>query len=116
MLFRSYVFRHHRIKRLKIYSNKVELSKDKLRLSFHFANKHCLLCDHCKKKSLLTNIKNGSVSVYIGDGLSDVCPSQHVNMVFAKGDFLRYFKGNKLSCIPFKTLKDVYRYFKRSLL
>ena len=62
----NYVFRHHRIKRLKIYSNKVELSKDKLRLSFPFANKHCLLCAHCKKKSLLTNIKNGSVSVYIG--------------------------------------------------
>lgn len=112
----NYVFRHNRIRDLKIYSNKVKITKDKLALSFPFANKNCLLCAHCKKKSLLANIKNDSTSIYIGDGFSDVCPSQHVNIVFAKGDLLKYFKANKLSCIPFKTLKDIYRYFRRVLL
>ncbi|MDD5166454.1 MAG: MtnX-like HAD-IB family phosphatase [Candidatus Omnitrophica bacterium] len=111
----SYVFRHHRIKGLKIYSNRVELTKDKLTLNFPYANKHCLLCAHCKKESLMANIKDNSTSVYIGDGLSDVCPSQHVDIVFAKADLLRYFRANRLKCVPFKTLKDVYRYFKRIL-
>ncbi len=109
------VFGHHRIKGLEIYSNKVELTRDKLVLSFPYANKHCLLCAHCKKKSLLANIKNGSTSVYIGDGMSDVCASQQVDQVFAKADLLKYYKGNRLKCTPFKNLKDVYRFFKRSL-
>ena len=110
-----YVFSHHRIKGLKIYSNKVELTKDKLVLSFPYANKRCLLCAHCKKKSLLANIKRDSTSIYIGDGLSDLCASQQADKVFAKADLLKYFKRNKLKCTPFKTLKDVYGYFERDL-
>lgn len=104
------------IKGLKIYSNRLEFSRDKLKLSFPFGDRKCRDCAHCKKNNLLSNIKRSSLSIYIGDGLSDICPAQHADIVFAKGDLLRYFKNKKLDCVPYNTLKDVYGYFRRSLI
>jgi 2,3-diketo-5-methylthio-1-phosphopentane phosphatase len=110
------IFTNNRIRNLRIYSNKARFSKDRLVLRFPFADKDCQICAHCKKRSLLTNVNREVLSIYIGDGLSDVCPSQYANIVFAKGSLLRHLKNKRLSCVPYKTLRDVYGYFRKSLV
>ena len=97
---------------LKIYSNKLKFTKEGLRPVFPFVNKDCLKCAHCKKSSLTSNINNGELKVYVGDGLSDVCSSKCADLVFAKEALLEHYRDNKLSCIPYKSLKDVYEYFR----
>lgn len=106
----------HGIRNLKVYSNKMRLNKDSLIPIFPFTDKHCHLCAHCKAKNLLANVDRESIIIYIGDGRSDVCPSQYADIVFAKDDLLRYFKEKKLTCFAYKDLKDVYNYFKRSFV
>lgn len=108
------ILRNNGISDLKIYSNKLKFSKDKLKLLFPFRDRKCCICAHCKRNNLLSNINGDSISIYIGDGLSDSCPAQYADIVFAKGDLLKYFKEKKLGCIPYKTLKDVYGYLRRS--
>jgi 2,3-diketo-5-methylthio-1-phosphopentane phosphatase len=102
------------IRRLKIYSNKLRVAKDNLIPQFPYANRKCHFCAHCKTKNLLANVGRESIIVYIGDGRSDVCPSQYADLVFAKDDLLRHFKDQGLTCFAYKDLKDVYNYFKRS--
>lgn len=108
------ILEYNGIKNLKVCSNKLKFSRKKLVPVFHLSGDRCLKCGHCKMSSLFTHTRKGSPMIYVGDGLSDACPSKHVNVVFAKEDLLEYCKRNKMPYIPYRTLKDVYEYFKRS--
>ena len=102
------------IRNLKVYSNKLQFAKGKLIPYFPFRSKKCQVCAPCKTKNLLANVAPDSIIVYIGDGRSDICPSQYADLVFAKDDLLKYFQDQKLTCFSYESLKDVYTYFKRS--
>ncbi|MFA6078486.1 MAG: MtnX-like HAD-IB family phosphatase [Candidatus Omnitrophota bacterium] len=100
---------------LDVYSNRLKLDGDRLMPRFPIVNKSCLMCGHCKKKSMFSNSRKCHTVVYIGDGASDVCASKHADLVFAKGTLAKYFASKKLDHIPIKGLKDTYEYFKRRL-
>lgn len=108
------ILKSNGIKGLKIYSNKLKFRQGRLIPRFDFTDKYCGKCAHCKKNSLFANAGKGSKTVYVGDGLSDTCPSGYADLVFAKEDLLKYCKRNKIPCIPYKELKDVYEYFKEN--
>lgn len=97
----------------RIYCNSLKQHKNKWVLGFPFTNKRCRICAHCKRDSLLAFSNGATTRIYIGDGLSDVCPSRYAHLVFAKDDLLRYYKQHNLECVPFKKLKDVYKHLKR---
>jgi len=102
------------IKNLKIYSNKLLMSKNELVPRFPYSSRKCQICAHCKTKNLLANVNKDSIIIYIGDGRSDICPSKYADIVFAKDELLDFFKAKNLTCFSYKNLKDVYEYFKRS--
>lgn len=104
------------IKNLKIYSNKLRLIKNELLPQFPYSSDKCHICAHCKTKNLLANVSKESIIIYIGDGRSDICPSQYADIIFAKDDLLKHFKDKNLTCFSYRNLKDVYDYFKRSFL
>lgn len=110
------VLRNYAIKNLKIYSNKLRFARNRLIPCFPFRSSKCQVCAHCKTKNLLANIKPESIIMYIGDGRSDICPAQYADLVFAKGDLLKYFQDRNLACFSYGGLKDVYDYFKRSFV
>ncbi|MDI6605800.1 MAG: MtnX-like HAD-IB family phosphatase [Candidatus Omnitrophota bacterium] len=101
--------------RLKIYSNRLHLRKDRLIPVFPFADKKCRICAHCKKKNLLENSDRDSIIIYIGDGRSDNCPVQYAHIVFAKKELLEFCRNQRLAHIPYKGLEQVYDYFKERL-
>ncbi len=108
------ILNHHTIKKTKVYSNKLQLAKDRLISFFPFGSKNCRLCAHCKTKNLLANVDKNSIIIYIGDGNSDICPAEYADIIFAKKDLLKYCKDKKLHCVRYDSLKEVYSYFKRS--
>lgn len=101
---------------LKIYSNKLKFARDKLIPCFPYRSRKCQVCAHCKTKNLLANVSADSIIIYIGDGRSDICPSQYADLVFAKDALLKYFQDKGLTCFSYESLKDVYTYFKRSFV
>lgn len=104
------------VPRSKIYSNRLRFSNGCLLPQFPFMNKKCRRCAHCKTKNLLANKSRNSIICYIGDGLSDMCPAEKSDIVFAKGELLAYLKRRHISCVSYRTLRDVYEYFKENLL
>ena len=106
---------HNGIKKLKVYSNILRFAKDRLIPYFPYRSQNCQVCGHCKTKNLLANVNKDSIIIYIGDGHSDICPAQYADIVFAKEDLLKHYKDTKSTCFAYKSLKDVYNYFKRSM-
>ena len=102
-------------KHLKVFSNKVRFSGNRLIPSFPFKDSRCHLCAHCKTKNLLANRDKNSIIIYIGDGRSDICPATYADIVFAKQELLKLCKERNISCIPFKSLRKVYTYLKEHL-
>lgn len=96
----------------EIYSNRLTISSGRLIPRFPFVNKSCPACAHCKTKNLLAKAGRDATIVYIGDGRSDTCPSEHADIVFAKEHLKEHCEKKRIDYIPFSGLKDIYSYFK----
>jgi len=108
------ILRSHQISGLTVHANRVAFSGDRLVPSFPYAD-GCPRCAHCKKQHLIDGRVSGKTLLYIGDGLSDVCPAQQAHVVFAKDSLLDYCRAVGIACVPFTNLGDVYEYLVRQV-
>lgn len=108
----NYILKNNGIEGIKVYSNRLKFNKDKLILEFPYLNKRCPKCANCKKSHLRRTGIDDKITIYIGDGLSDVCAAGCADIVFAKASLLKYFKEQKKKHIEFDTLAVVYNYLK----
>ena len=106
------ILKNNGVKGVKVYANSLRFHKGRLIPSFSYSNQRCLRCAHCKKKNLLKKDIRNKIIIYIGDGLSDVCPAEHADIVFAKGELLKHFRKKKKLCIAYNSLEDINNYFK----
>jgi len=112
----NYVLKHNNIYDMETYCNKLEISEDRLIPSFPYNDEECCgRCAHCKRMSIKRLNNPGAVTIYIGDGLSDICASEHADIVYAKGSLQGHLNDKGIEHIPINGLKDVYEYFQRSL-
>ena len=111
--FLKYILKNNGIDGIKIYSNKIKLAGNKLIPSFPYQHRNCTICGNCKKSHLSNNADTDKVIIYIGDGLSDLCPAKNSDIVFAKGSLKDYLKKEGKPFLPFDNLKDVYNFMRR---
>jgi 2,3-diketo-5-methylthio-1-phosphopentane phosphatase len=72
----------HGLGRVPVVANGLAFDGDRLQPSFPWVDRACPRCAHCKAQHL-----RGSPArprIFVGDGLSDVCPSLVAEQVFAK--------------------------------
>ena len=103
------ILKHNGIKGGKVYANRIRFEEDRLFPSFPFWSEDCSRCAHCKKRHVLEHADK--TTVYVGDGLSDLCPAEHADLVFAKGSLLDHLLKKKRRCRDFRDLRDVYASF-----
>jgi 2,3-diketo-5-methylthio-1-phosphopentane phosphatase len=102
--------RLHGVEGLEVHANHAELAPGGVRVSFPNAAEGCdCFCAGCKRNLLLGLSDPESRIVYIGDGISDYCPAEHADIIFAKRDLAAYCNAHRLPHYPFKTLGDVAR-------
>jgi 2-hydroxy-3-keto-5-methylthiopentenyl-1-phosphate phosphatase len=106
--FLEYILKNNGIESLRIYSNQIRFSGDRLVPYFPHQHATCKTCGNCKKKHLPGEGREKKVIIYAGDGLSDLCPAKHSDIVFAKGNLKKYLTREGKKFFPFETLKDVY--------
>lgn len=110
----NYILKRHNIGHIKTYANHLRINRDTLTAIFPHVNEACFKCANCKKGHLTNNGFSKRFSIYIGDGLSDICPAQHTNLTFAKANLLLHLRKKNKHCIEFKHLEDVYSYIKEA--
>jgi len=69
----------------------------------------CTDCGCCKTHHLFRYREEGYYIIYVGDGLSDRCPCETADFVFAKGDLLRHCRDKGIAHVEFDNFRDVER-------
>ncbi len=101
------IFAKYNLQNLKLFSNKLKIESGKLLPSFPYTDEECKVCANCKRNHILANSADEEITIYIGDGLSDTCPAQFVDFIFAKKSLLKFCEENRISYFPFKDFNDV---------
>ncbi len=75
----------------------------------------CSRCSHCKTQSMFTHSNPDLFRVYIGDGLTDFCPSEFADLVFARGSLKERCEREGIPFVPFETFYEVQIHLNRLL-
>jgi 2-hydroxy-3-keto-5-methylthiopentenyl-1-phosphate phosphatase len=95
---------------IEFFANQLELSDHSLRVDFPYYDlMDCKDCGNCKRHHLEKFRSAGFYVVYVGNGLSDRCPAQYADLVFAKGDLLTYCRKQDIAFVKFDNFRDVER-------
>lgn len=96
---------HHGVELPPIYANALAFEGRRPLPSFPYRSATCRRCAHCKA----THFERceGLRKIYVGDGLSDVCPAQRADLVFAKDSLAACLRGAGKPFVPFSNLGDV---------
>ena len=104
----DHILKKHNLSYLKVYTNKLHfLENNRMKPSFPHMDEECKICANCKRNLILDNSRDDDITIYIGDGLSDTCPVQYVDYIFAKRDLLKFCEKNRISYYPFNNFYDV---------
>lgn len=68
-------------------------------------------CNHCKTWHLAGASQAGAATVYVGDGCTDRCPSEHADLVFAKDGLRKWCEEKSLPYIPFDSFGEIRAWF-----
>jgi 2-hydroxy-3-keto-5-methylthiopentenyl-1-phosphate phosphatase len=112
--FINKILQHNDVRNIPVYANTVRFEGQRLIPSFPYRNAECKRCAHCKRAHLLKPSVSHKTTIYIGDGLSDICPSLEADIVFAKDKLIDYLKVEKKICWEFKHLTDIYNLLKKA--
>ncbi len=91
---------------IKYYANGL-IYNDGFTISCPHHNADCGLCGTCKRTLLAKLSPKGYQSYYIGDGVSDLCPANKSDIVFAKGRLLEYCQQKNIDVYPFNDFGDI---------
>lgn len=95
---------------IDFFANALDLGDHSLHVKFPYYDMlDCRSCGNCKRYHMENYKSEGYFVVYVGNGLSDRCPSKYADFVFAKGDLLDYCAKNGVASTEFRNFRDVER-------
>lgn len=106
-----YVSRMLEANRLDIpyFSNVIAIAPDGVRFEHPNYNPACGLCGSCKKARVdAARAAGAAIIIYAGDGISDECVADKVDILFAKNSLLSYCTQKGIPSIPYQGFKDIY--------
>ena len=102
------IFAENNLSHLKVFTNKLNFTENNRMIpSFPFMDEECKICANCKRNHIINNSSDDDITIYIGDGLSDTCPAQYTDFIFAKRSLLKFCEKNRISYYPFNNFYDI---------
>jgi len=104
----SSILQKHGLQEIEFYSNRVVFRDDAtVSIEFPSPRNGCDLCGTCKSTILEAHREAYDWIIYVGDGYSDVCPSQKADLVFAKPILSEKCRKRGKACIAYENFRDV---------
>lgn len=105
----KHIFKNYGLSEIEIFANQlVYQGNEKWQINFPYKNNTCP-SGHCKCRRY-DGLKS-SMTVYIGDGASDFCPSEKADMVFAKNKLADYCESNHINHIRVNNFAEIMAYW-----
>jgi len=102
------ILRRHHLLDLRVFANELSFSGDRPEIRFPYHDTTCPTCAHCKAQHL--RCRPGLMRIFVGDGLSDVCPALAADVVFAKDSLAVELARRGTPYRPFQSLTDVSKF------
>lgn len=94
---------------IPIKCNRMTYTEGRWQPGFPGAAESCdCFCASCKRNIILAALPPGTPIIYVGDGLSDLCPVQYADVVFSKGSLSAFCRKEGIPYHHFDKLFDVY--------
>lgn len=107
------ILRRDHLDFLPCFSNELKFnSDDTVTPVFPFTDAECPRCANCKRNHMLTKSGESNVIVYVGDGVSDQCPVQFADVVFAKGSLVKFCETHNITFHRFESFADILKKFR----
>jgi 2-hydroxy-3-keto-5-methylthiopentenyl-1-phosphate phosphatase len=99
------ILSRHALPYVPLFANELTFAGDRPSAHFPFASRDCARCANCK----VTHYPrySGRPTIYVGDGLSDVCPAIAADLVFAKDSLAAHLNSCGITFEPFASLATV---------
>lgn len=102
------ILKKEKIDGLEISSNKLIMTEtNELSPSFPYSADNCKCSANCKRNFVLNNSSDNDYTIYIGDGVSDRCPVQYCDFIFAKNSLLKFCEVNRITYFPYSDFEDI---------
>jgi 2-hydroxy-3-keto-5-methylthiopentenyl-1-phosphate phosphatase len=95
--------------RLPVTYNRVDLDARPPKFAFPFHNPECGLCGACKTARVNAYHDKGYYVIYVGDGISDECPAERADEVWARRHLLRWCERQEIPYREFTGFVDLQR-------
>jgi 2-hydroxy-3-keto-5-methylthiopentenyl-1-phosphate phosphatase len=116
----GHILSRNGLNKIQFFANKLTMDQvdgtTRYTVSFPYTDSECLQCGNCKRNHLLTMSGEDDIIVYVGDGMSDSCPVHFADIVFAKGNLVKYCQKDNITYHEFKDFNDVQRRLESVLL
>lgn len=97
---------------LTVYANRAEINGRQWQLVPYPVEPLSDRCSHCKCVHLLRFKAQQRRIIYIGDGMTDVCPAHHADVVFATGQLAAHRRALDLPTVPFDSFTEIVSYLR----
>jgi 2-hydroxy-3-keto-5-methylthiopentenyl-1-phosphate phosphatase len=95
----------HGLGTVTVVANELAFDGDRLEPRFPWRDPACPRCAHCKARHLRASAARPRI--FVGDGLSDVCPSLIAEEVFAKDSLAETLSRRRIAFRGYKALDEV---------
>jgi 2,3-diketo-5-methylthio-1-phosphopentane phosphatase len=107
------VMERESLERLPRFTNRLQFNADgSVEPIFPYTDAECSRCANCKRNHLLTRSSDDQVIVYIGDGISDRCPVQYADVVFAKDSLVAFCETQNITFHRFNDFSEILKVFR----
>lgn len=98
----------HGLPEVPVVANELVFAAGRIEARFPFRDPACTRCAHCKAQHL--RAAEDRPRIFVGDGLSDVCPALVAEVVFAKDSLATDLGRRGVPYRPYRALDEVLHY------
>lgn len=107
-LYMNNILKREGLERIKFYSNHLaQIENGDFNYSFPYGDEDCISCANCKRNHVINHSSDDDFTVFIGNGVSDQCPAQYCDFIFAKDSLLKFCEKERISYFPYSNFNQV---------
>jgi 2-hydroxy-3-keto-5-methylthiopentenyl-1-phosphate phosphatase len=90
---------------VRVFANELRFLEDRVEAGFPYRDPSCPRCAHCKAQHFRAFA--GRETIFVGDGLSDICAANVADVVFAKDALALHLSQAGKKYLAFDSLRTV---------